>query len=732
MDAVHDLPPDMLAIGWRKFWSKREGRPYFFNKITNESLWEPPHLVLRSNPLTDPLGISSPVAPPHHPTTVPVTPTTPNEPLSPSFPWSMTHQQQPQQQHQRGEKRPLDEGQGGGGFGSAWKKAVPILTGPWALEKTTNVVIWERLPCLLHHAHPEVELLRGNLMAKLRQEYVTMCKSRENIEAPKESFNRWLLERKLSDRGSDPLFPTNCTPEVSRSMYNEIMNDIPCKLFRPKFTGDARKQLSKYAEGAKAMMESRNASGESRKIVKWNVEDTFQWIRKTLNASFEDYQERLRHLRHQCQPHLTEAAKSSVEGIVSKIYTISCEDGKRVQEKVHEILRENKINELSGPPRMSQQPKKVYCYPIHLIHPSPKLPPVQFCQEKDVVFLGYKNETVKLKQVYLQKLEYLYRCSCSDDRKFEYFLTRVWCLLKRYKSFLGPGLGEGHSTQVSLTTPVFDCMHKAFEVTFEAFASPLNCYFRQYCSPFPDTDAYFGSRGSFLTFHPVGGSFSVHPPYQEDLMEVTVDHIDRCLHNSSDPLSFIVFLPDWVEPVSKAVKKMEASRFKRKQLSLEACEYEFRNGFQHMCEPKDLIVKSSHNTLVFFVQNDAGFLRWGPTPDRLEALTDAFKPGREGSSASTSKDLSLLSPPPTPQAPATLAPGTCASGINSTGNNNNGEASNSAIHNAPEVHQSEPVDLITSPTTATATETTSASSAIAAVTDSPTSCSSTSPDASAP
>ena len=48
------------------------------------------------------------------------------------------------------------------------------------------------------------------------------------------------------------------------------------------------------------MIESRNTSSESRKIVKWNVEDAFQWIRKTLNATFEDYLERLSHLKQQC------------------------------------------------------------------------------------------------------------------------------------------------------------------------------------------------------------------------------------------------------------------------------------------------------------------------------------------------------------------------------------------------------------------------------------------------
>ncbi|XP_064083089.1 troponin T, skeletal muscle-like [Macrobrachium nipponense] len=37
-----DLPQDMLAAGWRKFWSKREQRIYFWNRITGESLWDMP------------------------------------------------------------------------------------------------------------------------------------------------------------------------------------------------------------------------------------------------------------------------------------------------------------------------------------------------------------------------------------------------------------------------------------------------------------------------------------------------------------------------------------------------------------------------------------------------------------------------------------------------------------------------------------------------------------------
>ena len=61
---------------------------------------------------------------------------------------------------------------------------------------------------------------------------------------------------------------------------------------------------------------------------------------------------------------------------------------------------------------------------------------------------------------------------------------------------------EGFGMQAALPVPIFECLHRLFGVTFECFASPLNSYFKQYCSAFPDTDSYFGSRGyEWLIWH---------------------------------------------------------------------------------------------------------------------------------------------------------------------------------------------------------------------------------------
>ncbi|XP_017889965.1 phosphorylated CTD-interacting factor 1 isoform X2 [Ceratina calcarata] len=599
-----ELSPELQQQGWKKFWSKRENRPYFWNKLTGESLWVVPPLKPQFDPITDPLGICG------------VPPVAGNGAIPPGGTL----------------KRRASE-----------DSVVPpakkfVLAGPWDLEIPTNVIIYERAPANLPHVHPEAEALRCVLLAKLRQCYQELCHTRESIDAPKDSFNRWLMERKVIDCGSDPLLPSQCFPEISMSMYREIMNDIPIKLVRPKFTGDARKQLSRYAEAAKKMIESRAASSESRKVVKWNAEDTFQWLRRTVGATFDDFQDRLAHLKRQCQPHLTETVKASVEGICLKIYHLSTEYAKKVKDKNNQILKDNGLGNVIplGGPASAQ--RKVWCYPVQFSLPTPRLPQIDYLPEREQTMLRFHGDTVCVNNMHLAKLEHLYRYNCFDDKKFEMFLPRVWCMLKRYQTYLGI---EGQATQMALPVTVFECLQRSFGVTFECFGSPLNCYFRQYCSAFADTDSYFGSRGPFLDFRPVSGSFQANPPYCEELMEAMVNHFERLLADSAEPLSFVVFLPEWRDPAPNALIKLESSHFKRKQVVVPAMEHEYRHGFQHILPKGEVNIRAAHGTLVVWLQNAAGTARWGPTEERVEALLEAWRPGRE-----RERDRQeLLSPP---------------------------------------------------------------------------------------
>lgn len=59
------------------------------------------------------------------------------------------------------------------------------------------------------------------------------------------------------------------------------------------------------------------------------------------------------------------------------------------------------------------------------------------------------------------------------------------------------------------------------------------------------------------------------------------------LERSSEPLSFIIFVPEWRNPPTPALTRMESSRFRRHQMNVPAFEHEYRSGSQHVCKRSD-------------------------------------------------------------------------------------------------------------------------------------------------
>ncbi|KAL8613842.1 hypothetical protein ACOMHN_032832 [Nucella lapillus] len=604
----HDLPIPLLQKGWRKLWSQKHQRPYFYNKLTAQSIWEYPGL---EGDLDDPLGIKN--VDDSHSDSGP-------SPSQQDVRLSRASTDIPPSTPAIGHKRRLSSTDGA--ECSPTKKPAFGITAYWNFMTPTNVVIDLREPSRLLCPHPDTELLRFKLTRDARANFAHSLQTREGIEAPTNAYNRALLAHKVRDTGSDPLMPTQCQPELCASLVREIMNDIPVKLFKPTHTGDARKLLYKYTESSKQMVETRPTSREDRKIVMWHAEDTFQWLRQKNRATFEDYVVRLGFLKRSCQPLLAKVVQPSVESICLKWYNTCRDVAKKVAELSSQILKDSNVTV----PELPEVPqKRLLCYPVHLITPTPPLPSVEYRPEQDFVNLTYNGDTVRVTNMHFQKLEQLYKIHCHDDHQLNLFLSRTWCLLKRYQTSFGTS-SEGYGMQAALSTSVFECLHRLFGVTFECFASPLNCYFKQFCSAFADTDCFYGSRGPILNFYPVSGSLEANPPFCEELMEAMVDHFENLLSETREPLSFIVFMPEWRDPPTEALIRLETSRFNKKQVLLPSYDHEYRHGMQHNCEQSEVNVKSMHGTMVVFLQNDSGFQKWGPTPDKIKELILAAKP----------------------------------------------------------------------------------------------------------
>lgn len=178
------------------------------------------------------------------------------------------------------------------------------------------------------------------------------------------------------------------------------------------------------------------------------------------------FQERLAHLKRQCQPHLTETAKSSVEGICSKMYNISCESVRKIHEFHWQLLKEHGIKGqqilfeiyaltfksnnfiwvifhhitciknmykcskhyflsrtihvstfrlrvqifLTEPAKFPDpiNPRKVLCYPIQMCVPCPRLQTVELMQDKETHTLKCNGEILKINSSHFCKLVNIY------------------------------------------------------------------------------------------------------------------------------------------------------------------------------------------------------------------------------------------------------------------------------------------------------------------------------------
>jgi phosphorylated CTD-interacting factor 1 len=88
-------------------------------------------------------------------------------------------------------------------------------------------------------------------------------------------------------------------------------------------------------------------------------------------------------------------------------------------------------------------------------------------------------------------------------------------------------------------------------------------------------------------------------------------------------LSFIVFLPDWVDPPTPSNQALRNSPFLRADISLPAGEHFYFSKFlphETFSGIFDRKFSAVHPTRVFFLQNDAGYQKWPPKEEKLAGL----------------------------------------------------------------------------------------------------------------
>lgn len=240
------------------------------------------------------------------------------------------------------------------------------------------------------------------------------------------------------------------------------------------------------------------------------------------------------------------------------------------------------------------------------------------------MFKLYKDDSTReyfeINALHYKKLHDLYR---GKEQEFE---QRVFFLFKRYEDFFGKTRrfeGSGHQGAVPATA--MKLLKEKMGVEMECFASPFNCFFRNFCSAFYDTDAYFGSLGDFFSFYPCSGSFECNPPFVEEFSIKMIKHIEFLLSRAEQkekPLSFAVVLPNWIG--AESINAVHKSKFLKNYIILQKNKHGYISGFQHKQNLRKTHYESVHETIVAFFQSTKGYEMWTPTNEFMKELESQF------------------------------------------------------------------------------------------------------------
>ena len=450
---------------------------------------------------------------------------------------------------------------------------------------------------------PEIEYQRYFEITKLRKFYNQICKTYLYQDAPNESFNRWLFIQLStpSNKKIDVLLSDPSLAIKSNVLKKELQNNLPASSYVKYYIRDSSKDLKEflidYKNRSKLWLIHIKQNIESQELyeeVLIEVERCFQEINEFIN-SYRTAEELLNYIKI-----ISNRLQLIIADLVDDLLDLICMNLKNEANTIVINLHSIDISKSSN---------------------------VRIDKTKDFLEVCYKSDKLLISKVHWIKLLTLYK---NHNKIFvqKDFEKCLYVLLRRYETFFGnTEKKEGVQMHAAALPTTFQYLKNNFGVEQENFASPLNCYFGKFNSAFPDIDEYFGSVGSFFDFNPIEGSFETGPPYTEEVMHRMAIHIENILNASDKPLSFVIFVPNWINPPSPGLVHMDNSKFNRVNFIIKAKHHDYIIGNQH----REKIFKRNwclpFDTKVYILQNEAGNVKWNPTDKFVKGLKEKlYKP----------------------------------------------------------------------------------------------------------
>ena len=452
---------------------------------------------------------------------------------------------------------------------------------------------------------PYLEGVRAEEINRLRRFVITEAQSRWNIKINDDPVNRWLFEQlsvPLAEQDpllvKDSILPAINSTSNSRSFSTEILNLLPTPLYiswreRQNPTNKSRDLIVNWCQAADKILSISKTHVETLSLIRQIAAEARNSRSNPITL--------ITQLKEKCVPVLTKFYEPQVQTLFQQLIA----EAKKSQEKIN--LKRNSI------PSDDYSKVNVQLEAIVPLNPNAKLE-----EEKYQFRLYYQDQVLNLPPYHYRKLRKLYLGSDT------YFAASLYCLLLRYQTFFGE---SGSAYHAAAPPDSFRVMRDYFGCQQENFASPFNCFFSRFNSAFLDIDGYFGSLGSFFDNIPLEGSFETGPPYVLEVMNSLANRLNFLLTNSKRPLSFIVFVPEWREPIADYHLIFEQSPFLRQQYLRAGGDYYYVRGNQQEISNTDELgryFKLPFATRIYWLQNETGIVKYPITETGLAAFKASF------------------------------------------------------------------------------------------------------------
>lgn len=406
----------------------------------------------------------------------------------------------------------------------------------------------------------------------------------DRFKVPKESFNRWLFERMIHERekrGNDPILPLKFEP-LAPTLLTEILDDVPVKVnMFPKSKEDALKSIQIYKEKCLSWIDKENwgdiLSNQQKELLIQALNDIEKYAQteSDLTLIINKFKDK--------KTIIQSIFKVKIDPILNDIISTLSEKSESESKKL-----ESKFS--SEPKILVKEKNGMILFEYNMDSQN---------QEQT----SYTNNILNITKSHYNRLNALYT---GDKSKF---IENLYCLLRRYETLFGDTkVFEGTGHHAAIPPNVMELLHTTLGVEMECFASPLNSYFKHYCSAFVDTDVYFGSVGSFFDLEFIRGSFEANPPFENELMIKMGQKMELSIqiaNQNNESLSFIIIVPYWSD--SEAIQNLISSSNCRKHLILNKG-HKFVSGSQH--SNRKLMYNSVHDTLICCLQSIEGEKKW--------------------------------------------------------------------------------------------------------------------------